>query len=138
MWAQPKNRPVLGALRQQHRRSPHEARGRSAKRINAKTPAERRRNQAQGTLFFWTYFYFFCLLFLQPVLRTNMTKEAEQADFDLAASVPPGDTPAAYVPASFDAYLVSARKRHAGSRPDTKSKLQSDYDAPAPNSNATL
>ncbi len=77
-------------------------------------------------------------MFLQPVLRTNMTKEAEQADFDLAAPVPPGDMPAAYVPASFDAYLVSARMRHAGCRADTKSKLQSAYDAPAPNSNATL
>jgi len=70
-----------------------------------------------------------------------MTKEAEQAeqpDFDLAASVPSADMSAAYVPASFDAYLVSARMHHAGSRPDTKSKLQSPYDAPAPNSNATL
>jgi hypothetical protein len=59
MWAKPKNRPVLGALRQQHRRSPHEARGRSAKRINTKTRAEGRRNQAQGTLFFACFLHAF-------------------------------------------------------------------------------
>ena len=51
-WAQPAQRPVSGARPQQHRGAPHEARGRSATRINAKTPAEGRRNQAQGTLFF--------------------------------------------------------------------------------------
>ncbi len=48
-----------GALRQQHRRSPHEARGRSAKRINTKTRAGGRRNQAQGTLFFCTFLHAF-------------------------------------------------------------------------------
>ena len=67
-----------------------------------------------------------------------MTKQAEQADFDLAAPVPTSDIAAAYVPASFDEYLVSARMRHAGSRADTKSKLQSAYDEPAPNSSVTL
>ncbi len=46
---------MSGALRQQHRRSPHQARGRGAKRINTKTHAGGGRNQTQGTLFFWTF-----------------------------------------------------------------------------------
>jgi hypothetical protein len=60
---------------------------------------------------------------------TKQAEQVEQAAFDLATPVPPEDMSADYVPASFDAYLVSARLRHAGSRPDTKSKLQSPYDA---------
>jgi hypothetical protein len=60
---------------------------------------------------------------------TKQEEPAEQAAFDLATPVPLADMSAAYVPASFDAYLVSARLRHAGLRPDTKSKLQSPYDA---------
>ena len=70
LWAQPKNRPVSGALRQQHRRSPHEARGRSAKRINTKTRAEGRRNQAQGTLFFGCVFVAFAKGRVVPRPRT--------------------------------------------------------------------
>jgi hypothetical protein len=60
---------------------------------------------------------------------TKEAEQAEQADFDLATPMPTGDMSAAYVPASFDAYLVSARLRHAGCRPNTKAKLQSPYDA---------
>jgi hypothetical protein len=54
----------------------------------------------------------------------------KQPDFDLGSAVSNNDMAAAYVPACFDDYLVCVRMRQTGSRPDTNSKLQSDYDLP--------
>ena len=53
-----------------------------------------------------------------------------QPEFDLDTTVSSDDMSATYLPASFDDYLVQAKMHHVGSRPDTKSKLQSDYDEP--------
>ena len=53
-----------------------------------------------------------------------------QPEFDLDTTLCSDDMYASYLPASFDDYLVQAKMRHTGSRPDTKSKLQSDYDEP--------
>ena len=51
-----------------------------------------------------------------------------QPEFDLDTTVSSDEMSATYLPASFDDYLVQAKMRHAGSRPDTKSKQQSNYD----------
>jgi hypothetical protein len=51
-----------------------------------------------------------------------------QHDFDLDTAVSSKDMAASYVPASFDDYLLHRKMRHTGSRPNTKLKLQSDYD----------
>ena len=53
--------------------------------------------------------------------------ENMQQDFEPAASLSHSDMTASYVPACFDDYLVHARMRHHGSRPNTNFKLQSDY-----------
>jgi hypothetical protein len=53
-----------------------------------------------------------------------------QPDFDFDTHVSTEDMAASFVPASFDHYLVQAKMRHTGSRPDTKSKAHSDYDLP--------
>ena len=53
-----------------------------------------------------------------------------QPEFDLDTTVSSDEMSATYLPASFDDYLVKAKMRHVGSRPDTKSKLQSEYDEP--------
>jgi len=53
-----------------------------------------------------------------------------QPDFDLGTAVASDDMHASFVPASFDDYLVCAKMRHTGARPDTKSKAHSDYDWP--------
>ena len=50
-----------------------------------------------------------------------------QHDFDLTTCLSHDDTHASYIPASFDDYLVNAKMSHCGSRPNTNSKLQSDY-----------
>jgi hypothetical protein len=55
-----------------------------------------------------------------------------QPDFDFDTHVSPEDMAASFVPASFDHYLVQAKMRHTGSRPDTKSKAHSDYDLSPP------
>ena len=54
--------------------------------------------------------------------------ENMQQDFEPAASLSHSDMTASYVPACFDDYLVHARMRHHGSRPNTNLKLQSAYD----------
>jgi hypothetical protein len=54
----------------------------------------------------------------------------KQADFDFGIDVSSDDMTASFVPACFDDYLVCVRMRQTGSRPDTNSKLQSDYDLP--------
>ena len=51
-----------------------------------------------------------------------------QPDFDLDTHVSTDDMAASFVPASFDDYLVHRKMSHTGSRPNTNSKLQSDYD----------
>jgi hypothetical protein len=53
-----------------------------------------------------------------------------QHDFDLDTAVSSDDMTASFVPTSFDDYLVHRKMSHTGSRPDTKSKLQSDYGLP--------
>jgi hypothetical protein len=53
-----------------------------------------------------------------------------QQNFDLVVSLSSDDMTASFVPACFDDYLVCVRMRQTGSRPDTNSKLQSDYDLP--------
>jgi hypothetical protein len=54
----------------------------------------------------------------------------KQADFDFGIDVSSDDMTASFVPACFDDYLVLKKMSHTGSRPDTNSKLQSDYDLP--------
>ena len=49
--------------------------------------------------------------------------EYMQQDFDLVISLSVDDITASFVPASFDDYLVHAKMRHCGSRPNTNSKL---------------
>ena len=53
-----------------------------------------------------------------------------QQNFDLVVSLSSDDMTASFVPACFDDYLVLKKMSHTGSRPDTNSKLQSDYDLP--------
>ena len=53
-----------------------------------------------------------------------------QPDFDLGSAVAIDDMTVSFVPACFDDYLVLKKMSHTGSRPDTKSKAQSDYDLP--------
>jgi hypothetical protein len=53
-----------------------------------------------------------------------------QPDFDLGTAVASDDMHVSFVPACFDDYLVLKKMSHIGSRPDTNSKLQSDYDLP--------
>lgn len=48
----------------------------------------------------------------------------------LAISLSTDDMTASFVPVCFDDYLVLKKISHTGSRPDTNSKLQSDYDLP--------
>ena len=50
-----------------------------------------------------------------------------QANYDLATCLSSDDTHANYIPVYFDDYLVQAKMHHHGSRPNTNSKLQSDY-----------
>ena len=54
--------------------------------------------------------------------------EYMQQDFDLAIPFSADDITASFVHACFDDYLVHAKMRHCGSRPNTNSKLQSAYD----------
>lgn len=53
-----------------------------------------------------------------------------QRDFESVVPLTHADTTESYVPESYDDYLIHARMRHTGSRPDTKSKPQSAYDQP--------
>jgi hypothetical protein len=50
-----------------------------------------------------------------------------QQNFDLVVSLSSDDMTASFVPACFDDYLVLKKMSHTGSRPDTKSKMQSSY-----------
>ena len=51
-----------------------------------------------------------------------------QREFEPATSLSYSDMTASYVPLCYDDYLVHARMRHRGSRPNTNLKLQSAYE----------
>ena len=111
--------------------------GAAHKRINTKTPAEGRWNQAQGTLFLLLLCFTVTAavsLLLYVSLKLIHIKEHHvlimysQKDVDLTITCQGEDLHENYVPASFDEYLMNARMRHKTRSTKTKLKPQSDYE----------